>query len=60
MSEYFLTVYEPSGEVLVNERIEAANDEVAKELGQKKITENQHQNHTHRLTRSGKLIMFHV
>ncbi|MDV2886876.1 YhzD family protein [Alkalihalophilus pseudofirmus] len=60
MNEYFLTVYEPNGEMVFEERIEAADDDAAQEIGKKKLEENKYINHTHRLTRAGKLLLFHV
>ncbi|WP_368505538.1 YhzD family protein [Alkalihalophilus sp. As8PL] len=60
MNEYFLTVYEPNGEMVFEEKIEAADDQAAQEVGKKKLDEKNFTNHTHRLTRSGKLLLFHV
>ncbi|HHY22319.1 MAG TPA: hypothetical protein GX525_10685 [Bacilli bacterium] len=59
MHEYMLTVFEKTGELLLEEKIEATSDEAAKEAATKKLEENQYIEHTHRLVRSGKLIMFH-
>lgn len=59
MKEYMLTVFSKTGELLLEEKIEAASDEAAKEAAAKKLEENQYIEHTHRLVHSGKLIMFH-
>ncbi|WP_082153793.1 YhzD family protein, partial [Bacillus sp. LL01] len=55
MNEYFLTVYEANGEMVFEEKIEAADDQAAQEVGKKKLDEKNFTNHTHRLTCSGKL-----
>lgn len=60
MKEYFLTVFSPSGEQLLNEAFTAANDEEAKETAAKKLAEGNYEEATHRLTSAGKLLMFHV
>ena len=39
MSIYKLTVFEPSGEKVMDESIEAANDDIAKEMGSKLLKE---------------------
>ena len=59
MKEYFLTVYSPSGELLLNETIKASSDEEAKTQAEQKLTEENYTEHTHRLTHAGKLILFH-
>ncbi|OLO36423.1 hypothetical protein BTR23_15245 [Alkalihalophilus pseudofirmus] len=59
MADYYLTVYDQSGEQLLNETIQAANDEEAKKVGEQKLAEGNYSEHTHRLTRAGKLILFH-
>lgn len=58
MNEYYLTVYSPAGEHLVNESFTASSDEEAKSIAQKKLAELNYMEHTHRLTRSGKLLLF--
>jgi hypothetical protein len=60
MSIYKLTVFEPSGEKVMDESIEAANDDIAKEMGSKLLKEKGYEETTHRLTSPvGKLILFH-
>lgn len=59
MKKYFLTVYDKSGEKLLDETIQAADDREAKELGEKRLTEAQFIDRTHRLTSpSGALLLF--
>lgn len=59
MKEYMLTVFDKTGELLLEEKIEAASDEAAKESATKKLEENNYSERTHRLVHAGKLIMFH-
>ncbi|WP_085522017.1 YhzD family protein [Tuberibacillus sp. Marseille-P3662] len=60
MSQYMLTVFDPSGETLLNEMLEASSENEAKQLGDKRLQEKQFGQHTHRLTSSdGKLVLFH-
>lgn len=60
MSIYKLTVFEPNGEKVMDESIEAANDDAAKEIGSKLLEKNNYEEMTHRLTSPvGKLILFH-
>ncbi|MFP3512563.1 YhzD family protein [Peribacillus sp. SIMBA_075] len=57
---YKLTVFEPSGEKLLDESFAAEDDEQAKELGQNLLNEKNYQDHTHRCTSpSGALLLFH-
>ncbi|MDY7221689.1 YhzD family protein [Halalkalibacterium halodurans] len=56
---YFLTVYDPTGEKLLDEQLEASSDAEAKELGKLKLKEHGYEEHTHRMIRSGKLLLFH-
>ncbi|MEY8731354.1 YhzD family protein [Peribacillus frigoritolerans] len=57
---YKLTVFEPSGEKLLDESFTAENDEQAKELGQNLLKEKKYQDQTHRCTSpSGTLLLFH-
>ncbi|WP_260284548.1 YhzD family protein [Peribacillus aracenensis] len=57
---YKLTVFEPSGEKLLDEPFTAENDEQAKELGQNLLKEKNYQDRTHRCTSpSGTLLLFH-
>ena len=57
--EYTLTVFHDTGELAFEERIEAETDEAAKALAEKQLHERQYHNQTHRLTRSGTLLLFH-
>jgi len=58
---YILTAFEPNGEKIVEERIEASSDQEAKERGERFLSENQLQDKTHRLVSpEGKLLLFHV
>ncbi|WP_227937873.1 YhzD family protein [Alkalihalobacillus deserti] len=59
MYEYFLTVFNPSGEIALEERFEATSDEVAKKKGEALLSEKSYTEHTYRMTRSGKLLLFH-
>lgn len=57
---YKLTVFDASGEKLLDEAFTAENDQQAKELGQSLLNEKQYQDHTHRCTSSsGTLLLFH-
>ncbi|KWW16948.1 hypothetical protein AS888_23470 [Peribacillus simplex] len=57
---YKLTVFEPSGEKLLDESFTAENDENAKELGQKLLIEKNYQDQTHRcVSPAGALLLFH-
>ncbi|WP_062352334.1 YhzD family protein [Bacillus kwashiorkori] len=61
MAIYRLTVFESSGDKLVDEAIEAITDTDAKELGEKFLAEKQLIDKTHRLVSpDGRLILFHV
>ncbi|MBD3861078.1 hypothetical protein IEE86_15195 [Bacillus sp. 28A-2] len=56
---YFLTVFDRSGETLLNEKITADSDEKAKELGRHRLTEQQYTKHSHRLVDdAGNLLLF--
>lgn len=60
MRNYFLTVYTPDGNVLINETFTAENDAIAKQVGGKKLSENGYSEHTHRCVNDkAKLILFH-
>ena len=60
MSIYKLTVFEPNGEKVLDESLEAANDDTAKEIGSKLLEEKGYEEMTHRLTSPlGKLLLFH-
>lgn len=59
MSQYYLTVFEKNGTKLLDEAFEASNDEEAKQLGQKILTEKQLLDYSYRCTTSaGKLLLF--
>ena len=61
MAIYILTAFEPNGEKIVEERIEASSDQEAKARGEQFLSENQLQDKTHRLVSpEGKLLLFHV
>ncbi len=59
MFHYTLTVFEASGKLIYSDRFEAKDDESAKQLGKQKLSEHHASNQTHRLSRSGKLLLFH-
>ncbi|MDQ0217622.1 hypothetical protein ELQ35_06210 [Peribacillus cavernae] len=57
---YKLTVFEPTGEKLLDESFEAENDDQAKELGGNLLKEKDYGEKTHRCTSpAGKLVLFH-
>ncbi|MDM5297378.1 YhzD family protein [Bacillus pumilus] len=56
---YFLTVFDQSGETLLNEKITTESDELAKELGRHRLNEKNYMKHSHRLVdNAGKLLLF--
>lgn len=60
MGIYKLTAFEPTGEKLLDEGFEAANDSEAKEKGTAILIEKDLLERTHRCSSpSGKLILFH-
>ena len=60
MKTYFLTVYNPDGEKLLDESFTAENDWEAKKIGEEKLAEHGYTEHTHRLVSpEAKLILFH-
>jgi hypothetical protein len=60
MKTYTLTVFEKTGEKLLDETFEASSDEEAKKIGEQKLKEKNYHKKTHRCTSSsGKLILFH-
>jgi hypothetical protein len=60
MKTYKLTVFETDGEKILEESIQAENDDTAKETGQQLLTEKGYEEKTHRFTSPlGKLILFH-
>ena len=60
MKVYKLTAYEAKGNVIMDDSLEASNDEEAKEKGQAILEEKELLETTHRLASpTGKLILFH-
>ncbi|MCK6255861.1 hypothetical protein M1K46_15440 [Fictibacillus sp. WQ 8-8] len=60
MNKYFLTVYDKSGEKLLDETIQAQDDQQAKTLGEERLKEKEYSERTHRLTSpAGALLLFH-
>lgn len=60
MKVYKLTAYEKKGEVIIDETVEATNDDEAKEKGQAILEEKELLETTHRLASpTGKLLLFH-
>jgi DNA topoisomerase IA len=59
MGLYYLTVFEKNGEKLSDESFEAQTEQEAKEIGQRKLEENNWTDKTHRCTSAaGKLVLF--
>lgn len=57
---YKLTVFDPSGEKLLDESFSAENNEEAKETGTKLLKEKGYENQTHRCASpQGSLVLFH-
>ncbi|WP_243291470.1 YhzD family protein [Bacillus sp. FJAT-47783] len=60
MATYTLTVFSKSGEKLLDETFEAADEKEAKKIGTEKLQEKNYLDATHRCTSpTGKLILFH-
>lgn len=60
MQAYVLTVFDPSGEKLLDESFTAPSDEEAKEIGTTRLADEGYSEHTHRcVTSRAKLILFH-
>lgn len=60
MRTYKLTIFEPNGEKIVDMSFEAKDDQEAKTIGEKLLTEHQALEKTHRVVSpEGKLILFH-
>ncbi|MFC2947938.1 YhzD family protein [Virgibacillus sediminis] len=60
MRTYALTVFDQSGENLLNETFTAENDEEAKKVGQARLDEEGYSEYTHRCVNpEAKLILFH-
>lgn len=61
MKTYKLTAFESSGEKILDEAFQAENDDAAKELGEKLLSEKNLLDKTYRCTSpSGKLLLFHT
>jgi hypothetical protein len=57
---YKLTVFEPTGEKLLDESFTAENDDQAKKQGEKLLKEKSYENKTYRcISPLGKLLLFH-
>ena len=60
MRNYFLTVFAPDGEKLLDETFTAENNDEAKKIGEGKLAEHNYQEHTHRcVSPEAKLVLFH-
>ncbi|NBJ69128.1 MULTISPECIES: YhzD family protein [Clostridia] len=60
MRDYTLTVFDSSGEKLLDETFTAASDDEAKEMGTSKLDQAGYLDYTHRcVTPDAKLILFH-
>lgn len=60
MKTYKLTAYEPKGNIIMDDSLEASTDEEAKEKGYSILEEKELLETTHRLASpTGKLILFH-
>ncbi|MBT2759426.1 YhzD family protein [Mesobacillus foraminis] len=60
MDTYKLTAFKSDGEKLLDESFQAENDEDAKKIGTKRLSEKELLDSTHRCTSPrGKLILFH-
>ncbi|WP_421384059.1 YhzD family protein [Bacillus salacetis] len=60
MKVYKLTVYEQTGENILEDSFEASSDDEAKEIGKRILEEKGYEDHTHRCASPlGKLVLFH-
>ena len=60
MRSYALTVFEPTGEKLLDESFNAATDEDAKKIGAEHLAKEGYTEHTHRcVSPEAKLVLFH-
>ncbi|WP_077324972.1 YhzD family protein [Virgibacillus siamensis] len=60
MKTYNLTVFDKSGQKLLDESFEAANNDEAKKVGQARLEEEGYSEHTHRcVSPEAKLVLFH-
>ncbi|SDI74445.1 YhzD family protein [Alteribacillus bidgolensis] len=57
--QYFLTVFDKDGSLLLNETFEYEKDTLAIDHGKQRLKEKNFQDVTHRMTRNGKLLLFH-
>lgn len=61
MRKYFITAYDKTGNHLMNDVIEASDDQAGRESGMKKLEEEELLLHTSRVVNSkGKLLYFHA
>ncbi|MBB6449551.1 hypothetical protein HNR44_001500 [Geomicrobium halophilum] len=56
---YALTVFNQTGEVLLNESFSFDTDQEAIAHGRKRLSDESYMKTTHRLVRSGKLLLFY-
>lgn len=60
MKTYVLTVFDKTGEKLLDESFEATNDQEAKKLGEERLAQEGYLEHTHRcVSPDAKLVLFH-
>lgn len=60
MKTYNLTVFNKSGEKLLDETFEASNNDEAKKIGSARLEEEGYSEHTHRcVSPEAKLVLFH-
>ncbi|SES98358.1 YhzD-like protein [Salinibacillus kushneri] len=60
MGTYYLTVYDKDGTNLLDDTLEAKNDQEAKKIGQQLLEEKGYEEHTHRcVSPNGHLVLFH-
>lgn len=60
MKTFVLTVFDQSGEKLMDESFEAENNDEAKKIGQNRLTDKGYSEHTHRcVSPEAKLVLFH-
>ncbi|TMN23018.1 hypothetical protein FH966_09135 [Lentibacillus cibarius] len=60
MRTYHLTVFDKTGEKLLDESFEASSNDEAKNIGHQKLTEKGYNNYTHRcVAPNAKLVLFH-
>ncbi|GAA0438408.1 YhzD family protein [Lentibacillus halophilus] len=60
MKTYVLTAFDKSGEKLLDESFEAANNDEAKKIGQEQLAEKGYSEYTHRcVSPDATLVLFH-